>query len=382
MEVKPEDVPSQIKDVLGMLADYGALKDNSQKRPKRTLPWDQPSRRHLPDNDNETLPKMMSLLCQLVLRHDRDLNSLHHQNTYILFLSTGPDSLMLQMLQASAQWKQQPGQPIPEAMSDPDIGTNLVATCKQGEGVQEGRPSMDLKLAEQTDPPRCLVAVSQMGSLQEGVGLGWQVGEHPHERDDPALGALRDAGKVRGNHSISCSAEQEQASTSYSLEAGTRHEGSPTSCIDGLLGAQQCLATDSGQIETSSSATVQDGRRTLEAHQEEVDRHKWCMALSAIHLVNDDVQCFVNAVYLTVMWTHLMCCDFNMGSWGLVTTAFLDTLTDGIDSPLCLRSHPRLQAGFAQWQQLRGEMPPYSRTIANSCTISWGGSAANMLHRP
>ena len=50
-----------------------------------------------------------------------------------------------------------------------------------------------------------------------------------------------------------------------------------------------------------------------------------------------------------------MCCDFNMGSWGLVTTAFLATLTDGIDSPLCLRSHPRLQAGFDQWQQLRGE---------------------------
>ena len=71
--------------------------------------------------------------------------------------------------------------------------------------------------------------------------------------------------------------------------------------------------------------------------------------------MNDDVQCFVNAVYLTVMWTHLMRCDFTMGSWGLVTTAFLATLTDGIDTPLCLRKHPRLQAGFAQWQQLRGE---------------------------
>ena len=107
MEVEPEDVPNQIRDVLGMLAQYGAPKDNSQKRPKRTLPWEQPSRRHLPDNDNEALPKMMNLLCQLVLRHDRDLNSLHQQNTFVLFLSTGPDSLMPQILQASAQWKQQ-----------------------------------------------------------------------------------------------------------------------------------------------------------------------------------------------------------------------------------------------------------------------------------
>ena len=40
-------------------------------------------------------------------RHDRDLNSLHHQNTYILFLATGPDGLMTQLLQTSAQWKQQ-----------------------------------------------------------------------------------------------------------------------------------------------------------------------------------------------------------------------------------------------------------------------------------
>ena len=30
------------------------------------------------------------------VRHDRDLNSLHHQNTYILHLPTGPDSLMPQ----------------------------------------------------------------------------------------------------------------------------------------------------------------------------------------------------------------------------------------------------------------------------------------------
>ena len=64
MEVEPEDVP----------------------RPKRALPWEQPSRRPLPDKNNEAL---------------------HHQNTYILFLSTGQDSMMLQLLQATAQWKQQ-----------------------------------------------------------------------------------------------------------------------------------------------------------------------------------------------------------------------------------------------------------------------------------
>ena len=74
-----------------------------------------------------------------------------------------------------------------------------------------------------------------------------------------------------------------------------------------------------------------------------------------LQLVNDDVQCFVNMVYLTVMWTHLMCSDFTMGSWGLVTTTFMSTLMEGKDSPLCLRQHPMLQSGFEQWQRLRGE---------------------------
>ena len=93
----------------------------------------------------------------------------------------------------------------------------------------------------------------------------------------------------------------------------------------------------------------------LMKHKEEVDRKGLRLALSTTHLVNDEVQCFANAVYLTVMRTHLMCSAFTMGSWGLVTTTFLTTLMDGKRSPLCLRSHPMLQSGFAQWQQLRGE---------------------------
>ena len=72
-------------------------------------------------------------------------------------------------------------------------------------------------------------------------------------------------------------------------------------------------------------------------------------------LVNDDVQCYVNATFLTIMWTHLMCGDFKMGSWGDATAIFLAVLKDGETQPLCLRSHSMLQSGFGQWQQLRGE---------------------------
>ena len=103
MEVELEDVPSQIRDVLGMLADYGAQNGHSQKKQRRELPSRKPSA----GSDGEALPKMLSLMCQLILRHERDLSCLHQQNTFILFMSTEKDGLMFQILQTSSNWKQQ-----------------------------------------------------------------------------------------------------------------------------------------------------------------------------------------------------------------------------------------------------------------------------------
>jgi len=80
-----------------------------------------------------------------------------------------------------------------------------------------------------------------------------------------------------------------------------------------------------------------------------------CHILSELVLVNDNVQCYVNATFLTIAWTHLMCGDFTMGSWGDATAIFLTVLKDGETQPLCLRNHSMLQSGFDQWQQLRGE---------------------------
>jgi len=94
MEVEPEDMATQIKDVLGMLADYGAQNGHSLKKPRRNQPVEAQSRRFSADSAGESLPKMLSLMCQLVLRHERDLNCLHQQNTFILFMSTEKDGLM------------------------------------------------------------------------------------------------------------------------------------------------------------------------------------------------------------------------------------------------------------------------------------------------
>ena len=121
MEVEPEEVPSQIKDVLGMLVEYGALSGNAQKRPKRMLEAFLTQQQRGPAQGDE-------LPCQLVLRHDRELNSLQRQNTYILFLSTGPDS--------PSQCSMQSGQPVTETMSDADSGANPAATSQKGEGAR------------------------------------------------------------------------------------------------------------------------------------------------------------------------------------------------------------------------------------------------------
>lgn len=171
MEVEPEEVPSQIKDVLGMLVDYGALSGNAQKRPKRMLEAFVRQRQRGPAQGDE-------LPCQLVLRRDRELNSLQRQNTYILFLSTGPDSQVPQLLQASAQCSQA-NQSLRQCLMLTLVQTLLQQAKKVKE--QEGRCTFNLKLAEQTDPPGCLLAFSQVGSFQEGAGPGRQDTQYSNE---------------------------------------------------------------------------------------------------------------------------------------------------------------------------------------------------------
>lgn len=137
---------------------------------------------------------------------------------------------------------------------------NLALKSQQGEGLQEGRCPLDLELTEQTDPTGRLVAFSQVGSFQKDAGPGQESIQYPHEGDDPNFGAaLQDAGDSRSHHTVSCLAEQKQTGTYDPLATGTGYEGSPSAYIVGLPGAQQRVATDSSQIETSSSAAVQDG---------------------------------------------------------------------------------------------------------------------------
>eukprot|EP00434_Breviolum_minutum_P036049 symbB.v1.2.031926.t2/scaffold3762.1/size52363/1 len=356
MEVEPEDMATQIQDVLGMLADYGAQNGHSLKKPRRNQPLAAPSRRPSADSAGESLPKMLSLMCQLVLRHERDLNCLHQQNTFILFMSTAddPDFAAKQQLETVAATT--PSNPISSTMPGAQCHADSGSEGHQIDGMQTRRSFVAIESSEQVGSAGCIVALPQVGPQDEILG-GRHQDEQPSKEGPYAdIGTDLQAIGTSGSHcAVSCPAKQEQAGTRGTMEIGTGHEGSQVAQSHAFSGALQCVATGSDQTEASSSATVQTGRRSYETQQVQVDLSLYCNILSELILVNDNVQCYVNATFLTIMWTHLMCSDFNMGSWGDATTIFLAVLKDGESQQLCLRDHSMLQSGFDQWQQLRGE---------------------------
>ena len=248
------------------------------------------------------------------------------------------------------------GFPIPSSMLGAPCDANPGATGHKSDGMQERRSFVAVEHPEQAGTSRPVMAISQVGSSEESLGGRHQSQQSTDERSHADLGPnLQNYGTSRSHCEVSCVAEQNEAGPSDSLEIGTGHEGSKIAQSPPLTGELQCVATGAITIETSSSTTVKTCRRPYEAQQEKVDRSKYCHILSELVLVNDDVQCYVNASFLTILWTHMMCGDFNMGSWGDETAVFLDLLKDGVQPSLCLRGHAALQPGFSQWQQLRGE---------------------------
>ena len=103
MEVSPEDIPMQMMEVLGNMAlDYGAQNGHLQKRRR-----DQTSKPFSPNKDGkvEDNSKMLFLMVQLLLRHERDLMAVQAQNSYVLFISTNKEGMMAPLLQESVNWK-------------------------------------------------------------------------------------------------------------------------------------------------------------------------------------------------------------------------------------------------------------------------------------
>ena len=265
-----------------------------------------------------------------------------------------PDFAAKQQLETVAATT--PSYPISSTMPGAQCHADSSSEGHQIDGMQTRRSFVAIESSEQVGSAGCIVALPQVGPQDEILG-GRHQDEQPSKEGPYAdIGTDLQTIGTSGSHcAVSCPAKQEQAGTRDTMEIGTGHEGSQVAQSHAISGALQCVATGSDQTEASSSATVQTGRRSYETQQVQVDLSLYCNILSKLILVNDNVQCYVNATFLTIMWTHLMCSDFNIGSWGDATTIFLAVLKDGESQQLCLRDHSMLQSGFDQWQQLRGE---------------------------
>ena len=265
-----------------------------------------------------------------------------------------PDLAAKQQLETVATTT--PSDPISSTMPGAQCDADSGSKGHQIDGMQTRRSIVAIESPKQVGTTGCIVALPQMGSQEEILG-GRHKDEQPSNEGSYAdLGTDLQALGTSGSHSeVSCPAKQEHAGTTDTMEIGTGHEGSQVAQSHALSGELQRLATGTDQTEASPSATVQARRRPYEAQQGKVDLSLYCNILSELVLVNDNVQCYVNATFLTIMWTHLMCGDFNMWSWGDATAIFLAVLKDGETQQLCLRDHSMLQSGFDQWQQLRGE---------------------------
>ena len=228
------------------------------------------------------------------------------------------------------------------------------STCHQTEGMQTRGSSLGLQSAVSTGGEGRIMALSCVESQHQAFGDGWQKTQHSHGRDAATTGTdISPAGAASTGDQVSFLAEQNKGSASDPMETRTRHEECQAPSDAQYLSGQLDMAIDLTADQTTSPGTIQDGGRAHEDPETKVNRLPVCLSLMTMALLNDDVQCFVNTVFLTVCWSHLLCSDFTMSSWGSHTGAIIQLLCTGSTTPLGIRQHPLFLAGFQQWSALR-----------------------------
>ena len=224
----------------------------------------------------------------------------------------------------------------------------------QVEGLQEGRSPLAIKSTIPIGAAGRVVAIPSVESREQEIGAGSQDSKHSHGRDVGDLGADSSSHRTTNSgHSIPLPAEQDQGRPSHSLEVGIGHEEWKDPQPPPVSAGELSVATGISEDQNASSGSVQDGRRFDENAQEQMNRGDLCLRLMQTVLTNDDVQCFVNTVFITVFWTHLLCSDFNSNTWGTYTGPLIRILMAETETPLGIRHHPFFGAGFEQWNLLR-----------------------------
>ena len=149
------------------------------------------------------------------------------------------------------------GDPVTSSMLGALGAPDSCSTSHKGDGMQEGGSTVAIEPSQQVSASRSILALPEVGSPKESIGYRPQDQQFADERALAVSGAdLQTDGTSRGNRTVSCVAEQNEASPGDSMEIGTGHEGPQITHSPPLTRELQCMAISAIETETSPSTAV------------------------------------------------------------------------------------------------------------------------------
>ena len=238
--------------------------------------------------------------------------------------------------------------PIPVSVEDSS------PTSSQTEGMQTGRSTMGVKLAIPVVAEGRIMALSGLEQQEEVPRTGWEGQEHSYGGDAVTPGTtISNGGGSRSDREIPFPTKQIQGCASHPMEIGVGHEKQQATWSDSSFGGMHSVATSVTSHQEASSQSKQDGRRADEDGQVQLQRQRICIRLMELVIHNPNVQCFINTVFVSTWWIHLLCSDFSLTTWGDLTLPMQTLLLTGVDDALCITNHPFFHNMLQQWHTLR-----------------------------
>ena len=300
----------------------------------------------------------------LVLRHERDVQALLSQCSFIMFLGTSQESILSLLMKKSLDWKQAKTVELPlrVVLLKFILNTMLeraqkISACSKKDPLWAASLKSNLILEDGSWP--FLIWNSQTKALEvQPKKKAITMEDMLTELQEIITMTSKDKAIVRF-HSLKSPQGQEQVCP-WKLDVDLKH---PMLHELQQSGRKQCVAAGGHQDEGSQSKPKQDGRlvgSAIEATSEiqkvvkDITVQLGC-CLQQLSLVNNDTQCYLNASFLTVCWCHLQCRGFDAAQWPMVGDSILQMIVSGQHAPLELCSHKAMQTALHQWNQPRGQ---------------------------
>ena len=229
--------------------------------------------------------------------------------------------------------------------------------CSKDQSMQEGGQTAGGEHEVTTAAGGQKLALPQMVPSQQEADHRWQHTLHlDGGSDQPAhvIGGTLQGG--RDHSEIPLTSTTKQSGADHPLEAGCGYEMSRGACADQEAGSIQPRATGPGQDQTAFSSAKQAGRSTstcptTKEEEQMISQLNCC--LQTITLVNNNVERYINSVFWTVCWAHLLCTQQSIANWKDMNAPFYQMLSECTHQKMDLKHHPSMAWGMQQWQQLR-----------------------------